>query len=1215
MLSQVKLVFRAHVNVPRLEAHADKLMKWIWSRDELLMANNSPSELARLIEESSGYALVLMLKEGFRPSLDSLMAVASPHSLSFMLDHYELGASERKALAVYFKRATGNAKLAGINPTPEQQHQAFVNGEPLMEGATLSWPQLRDFPEKVQAQFDHDHHEAERMLKRSIQALSHEHFLQLDRALLEEHAHLFGSNPGLYMGTQGARAKALCRELIESRAARSKRELSLRDFDEWPFGREDLNFLWALLDSEARRRSNKVRWSTIEQMNGAKELIDPLEFFLKINPLDVTLFSLDRAKELKPVIQKAWLAEIAHETYGALSKLLRIESSPEMFELLVDKDFVKRLTQATQDRRAFHLDGMHRDDAETRAKVIHLKTMQLEAAIDDPCGALTKASPSDWASLMEHLVENPSIDTQDIPPLIDRGIAALVPTLLRHQAGLMLDMSRHATRWFSPGLLSSFKTWAESNPSINALWMVGKAWAELKHKKSWQDMDLANTVKSIAMDMSRTLEPRKANLILSSVGLPTLGIAARAKRAVTRMKEGAQTRMDSMASNSDFDFLSFDYDRFSELLPSIQKMIVDTDPACASELEKRKILPNEELLLHVLNQGPERFTVLSKLVAIDETSAMSFVGFSRLLREHKDAAMVLDLSAWPTQASWADVDAALAHALETSRAWKLSKSISHNMNATQVSPDEDEDEDEEHEPSPEQRCSDALEQEYRRLSDQAFTRLEQAIRSLDHASARNGIDSMLDHGRFEEYGHLIAVRLPGALEAKSRLFRHIESMGMDELSKKLNDPASAPFLKSIIIDSVDYSGESNLSIDWGSPRDNLAFARQTAPWFLDKPLNVLSIFDPKAASNFANEFAMEWCPAMVPYSYKLSPTKRAHEAFRGYVVNRPYSNQDVLDLWDKLEAGPGFFSEMDVNASFKNFFHANYKGDKQRYLQALDMAKSRPMLYCVLCSNNLGEDFEQEDRKARALANNNSDRRTSTMAFAMRYFDWEVIIQGVKEICELMERRSGDELFNSKLAACVVESVIWSSFAQVPDGKGGELHRSELGEEASAKLLETLCKKAPLIAYGTRALGCFSDVSEAICSRGDQMFGQSAMERFVFPPYAHKPQYYDLNHGYKHSAEKILIGLFQWMGHKGVSADLQFVDWWLKESSFRQQELAWDWQGSLGAPGSTAPYMQISEFLSTNEPVTRVLSVEIERLSLHEAIGDNQARKRKANRL
>lgn len=1193
-------------------------MKTTYGIDELRSALDSSDALGRVIDESEGYALVLLRRAGLMPSKDLLMQVVCPNSLGFLIDHYDLTRDEKRQIAPMFNKSMGNAKLAGKATAENDLDEALQSKEALPEGTTLSYRQLLEEPVMVIEQSNLDEYESQKIVNRSFEGLTAEQILRLDRELLACYLPVFNHRADLFADS---RIKALYKELaLEGPVPR--RGL-LDDFSKWPFEKEDEPFLWHLLESQGDW--GKKSFADCVSIPGFSALIDKVEFFKRVDQKDAAIFTSDELVEHKAMIQEAWLDAVKKDDrYARLSGLIRMKIGVDDFPLVVDKDFISRLAS---DGVEFDFDSIYMDDSDSKRKIARMKLTALDWALD--CEGEVPAKFSRRFDGLSRLVRDVSeyreySSGSGINEKVEAVCAKALTTLLPKQLSNSDPRLAHTIEsggedWLSQKIFAATAEALGARPSINGLCMVLAEWSKCKASNSWEQKRKVEHLETLAKSMAKHLDAKSSWKAMGAMGLSVtfvemVKLALGKAKTMARPWRGApsQTPAFQKASkaasviNSSPERDVFKLDLF-EANPAMMKLLARLDNDFASRMLKAGLVPSEDLMAGLLwGSDSKSLATAKKLIENHRKTVEAMPKAMEMLVGHERGEWL-----WGSP---------LGESLEDT-AKKLSaiaQECSERLNALDKpkrSKGKEKD----------KARSKAIEEV---VSDRR-SRMEVECKKLSHSRLEELVDRSIELGDCA-----LLEALSGAIRSgwvEERMAKGISSWKTSRFERMLD---GNPSFQRMLVSMVSYDQKTKLELDFGELAANRRIAEKLLDCFAGHrdpdssrdELKPLAMFTPEACSSFSNELALDRFPHLVPYSYRLAPSKRQAkgESYR-YLVERPYSNEQMLRLFDKLDGSCGFFCDTDVNARLGSFFHSNYNERKQDWLGMLELSKSRPKLYCMLMSVDF-ENFDRDEKKMREAAESDEPRRGKSyarMMIAKDLFDWDVVKQGVGQIGDEMRRRAGSSNFNRKLAGSALDAVMWCTYADdLNDASGNTIYDSELPEEVSIGLVGQMANKAPLYLYSRHVVGSL-DVPVFLERHFGRVASDDALEIFASPWMAHQAEYYSLGgngpNRFEEYAKKILSGMLSWMIDERRDDDILRLDWMLRQRDFKQNELSWECKSPRATgkeiAASDERFSGLMELMGSTPELMEQLRVGMERLEIKSELGSNEQRRKRAMRL
>ena len=165
-------------------------------------------------------------------------------------------------------------------------------------------------------------------------------------------------------------------------------------------------------------------------------------------------------------------------------------------------------------------------------------------------------------------------------------------------------------------------------------------------------------------------------------------------------------------------------------------------------------------------------------------------------------------------------------------------------------------------------------------------------------------------------------------------YQYVSKLDFNELLKNIENDS----FRNLIVNAINYDNKTAFKFNTYSERENTILAEMLVNEFPKEPLKITYFFMPKNR-DFVKEFSIKNCPKEIFYSYKLRPKestyyniKKGDDPEEGVLIKTPYTVEQIWRAYRNLDKKEGFFSYMDVNASFDHFFSANFKDNEQGYL-------------------------------------------------------------------------------------------------------------------------------------------------------------------------------------------------------------------------------------------------------------------------------------------
>lgn len=1174
------------------------MIKRHFTEEELRRASEDPQALRDLIEASGGYALQKMKKAGLAPPLSALMESPQAESVMFILDNHELTREQQKKLAPFFAQELASARLGGGALSEAEIDEALRSGGSISPKAALTPRQMSQFAEQIKLRYDQDEMSTERLMRASITRLSPEEAQKLGPEILVDHLDIWAQISGAF---ESESARLMYKSLALKAAEGTRFPPRWSDFSRWAFKAEDKAFLLEILSSRDNYRD--LNYEEIEKNPSAAALLGPWEFVQRVSPWSVKHLSMEQTLEKKSEIQELWLQRLLKESYPRLAGLAsRVAASLEQFEEILDADLMTKIHDA-----GVRLDIERLGDADEERKREHLLWGAVaKAALAAPERADELLSARDLGLAISCLTEGNSLSSprpQDAPLALALA-RDLIPARLKSSSKELVEtLGSRLDSFKRAGVFEGLAEALLKEPTPNGLFLALGVWKAEGSSRARRFGGVSSASRVLARALMRRVDAESANAMAAYFGAP--------------FKAGVNARP---SSSFEGDFLKADYARLGELDRGVLSLLSKVEPRFCQKALDSGAEPPEELLSLVLRSGalPGRLEALREWAQRFPEAFEKAPGFMAELSRHPDGPSV-----WPMDSAEREAQAlaqAEAKIRERSCAKEARALIAAQIERERGGPPNEDDpyfEDDEDEGPANDEPSDRLKgllASQEELSDKESdlkTEIQELLSSLSFEAMSNALDSAL---REDDYEFFAGLSLGAVRELKDgdRFSARARGLEASRFAELLESDAS---FARLITGSVNYNGEDDLRLDFGSKEKNQRVCEALFAHFPKDPIQAFAVFEPAAARAFSNELAARRFPQRALFDYRLAP-ERAPGGFdsRRALTERVYTDEEVISMWDAVEAKGGFFQEMDRNARAGEFFAANYKGDRERFRGFLKKASSRPRLYCLMCSGELLRHFGEAD--ARAVADAGGAKISQDEAKTLiveREFDFGVVMAGFADIAEEMSRRRGEERFNATLARSALDAVVWATYWD-ERGATGDIYKSHLSEEKSVALMRLICEKAPAIAYSTHALGTLGFAAEAFERRAGEFLGERALDDFLLPDVSNSPGGLNFSHQREEFATRYLKGLARWLIDEARHEDVEYLNWAIQHAEFKESELSYNHNSmAKGRWQSDAPLDLLRQ--SEDEGLKKLLSVAFERLEIKEILGETAAVRRRAMRM
>lgn len=1143
--------------------------------------------------------------------------------------------------------------------TPEEEaERALREGIPLREGTILSEAQLKAFRKEIAAQGKMDEYATGRILAASTAGFSAERILGLGDGFLAEHPEILAREDLL----SDDRAKRKYREILEAEAQRLGEELRLSDFAKWPFGEEDRELLDGLLDAKARtarkRSAHSDLWGyeRFGQLPGAKKLYSPLEYALRHNPFDLSEVKPEEIEAHLPRIREAWLALGAEAGWGAYPDL---SCDLEMFGKVVDKEFLKRHFER---ENTGHLREFHQEGAGAKDKIRHLELLAAEIVCDRiETGEEDRLGWYSASSLAKNLLsESHRLGPEHIESL-SGSFAKAARAMGRSSHPNFAQFAEYARDFLDPRLMPGIARLCEESPSANLLAALSTARGSSGSGRGRREEEPrgGEALERILERLAERVPLKAALAIREAFGFPKMkgadrALGAFAGLALKNAKErgGAEPirkireeAAESPAGDPEGNLWDWPLERFGDLPERTRRMWLSMDKGLPERLEAAGFGPGDEEIAWALGAG----RVWGKRWLTDwGMRSFQAGGEGRCERFPSSAGTIRKDPILAAEANLPDPEdagdrlrriaeaAGEIEALERGKA-ELQKRIEAGKRARAADGEEYDPgyfgwrEELEEEASEEKAApKGALEWEATaaRLPDPMGMGIKEGRAALRRLKKeRSEGERMLEERRRE------IAEAAGALGGSACRARHAEllSWGGFREARELSrarpdldlDAGFASFLKAMPAGDFAAAAKSGGAfaetlrdvlerkrhvsfLDFGSERGNreAAIAAADALATNQDPMAGLRLFKKEARAGIASEWAIMARPMDLLFSYRMRPKTVASEE---EAMGEHLSAEQVLRAWDAAEASSpgGILNRNDANASLSHLWPDHFRDRPEEYLRLLELSRSRPTLHLALLCEEMsallaeggGEDISRRGR-ARARCE-----------FAAEAFDWEVLLEGFAEVARRQEAAARDpEGFpiNARLADNLVSGMVWATYWDESDGKGGTRYHSAFPRDISTRILREIVERAPAKAYSLHVVGDIVSASDFLAEHMASLAPEGReMETFAFPSSAHRAEHYSSSGRFGGYAKSILGGYLSDAAARRPE-ECAFLLWALRDKEFQESELSWEGRHEplrFSEPPRGGRMEEMLEMIGESEELGRILKAGADRSRMGKALG------------
>ena len=1128
-------------------------MRSTFGLEELKQAQNDFNKLSDLINESDGYVLSKMKKASLMPAKNVILSCVSATSLAFILDHYELTQKERLSLSRFFKDEMGSKKLT--KPMNEVDIKtALEDGLRLRHDALLSFDHLTLYHQCLDKQFEIAEYETTEIIVNSLLSLSVEELMKLDESFWAKN-HFLISRLKVHMTDEPFRLFA--KDIILKKCKEIGRKPNIIDFDFWSFKKEDDLFLKELLSNTDFKRT---RWefSVVTEIDGVDKLIDAWEFYRDYDKTNALFLDKDQVIKHKDELSQDLLDYIQSDRWNVISKLTGYSIAPDFFSLIFGVEQAKVVLEKT----SFNFNVISDESDAGKFRFRHILKEMAKLGLDDPSLLLKSAGSSGVAEMCSLLCSRTLDDYKESVILAKELALKVMPIILNSNEDFLFSTIYHDGKvFFQKELIEDLCSFLLENPSVNGLAMLLSVWSQSQENHQGYS-DCLNKSCKILGDK---LDYESVQNLYQSFGF----------------KWTSPNRFEIQGDFA-FNFLKANYKNWSEFSPEMRDLLRERDFNFCENFRKNKVTPLEDDVLHLLRSNDEEsWKLLDVLVHHYAKELNNFEHFKREAMIHPQGSRALAFN--PNLMSKNKSSDALI---------QLAKEFDKSLeDLSKVSLEE-------------------AERKKWKFSEKAV----ELGNDIPYSEAKNLIDKALTENNFSLF-YLVMEGLNSRELCRESFADKVSKASFEDMMFWVDNSKA---FRILIGDVVNYQSKSSIALDFMNDKNNADFAAKLLKIYEKRPTDSLRLFKEDALQGFVHEFVLEYMPRKLVNSYDLKPACGSRATSDKYrLILKPFSDVQLLKLWDGLEEKEGFLRNDDINARSYEFFAANFKDNELGYLSFLEKAKTRPKLYAVLCSSHIFNEwveapFSDDDAERKSLY------ETRAMRYASKHIDWQVAIEGVGLLLDEVKESNDQEDCSRSLILGAVNQVLWLTYASWENFQNGaRYYESVLTEEESLLFMKVLCEKAPLLLLSTNKFGIYESVASSFGPLTQSLLNdQSALGMFM-PWDAHNNRDYHYGKIDEENKAKMLISVIGWMISNDKSDLLSQLDWMVKQKEFFEEELSYK-LGNDFAKETNKPYrrdMQFLSLLTEHEELKKVFEVALERLELQETLNSNTVRKKRSLRM
>lgn len=1111
------------------------------NKEQLKALVDNKEQLLQEIITSKGFVLDRMKEEEIVPPLEWLLESINVFNIKFISENYKLK-SEQWAMLNNFVNNDYSQK-SRKSWTDEEVEDALINNIPIGTLALLSVKQINQFTAQIQAQEELDDSEIGHVLRRSLGKMNESEVMGLNQTFLKEYVTLIGEQAHLFHSKE---FKEFYKNLIYD----LKKKPSINLFISYQFEKEERDFLIKLLDNV--KRNSDYGWDSeyeeYSRIRGFTEIIDKYEFFQRYQKNNLTVFTDGEVEKNADFFRSELLkVESIYNRYHPFSYFIKYKMSFQQFKTIVDEGFIENWMKNISDGGKI-IDGfIDYFDAEYDHSLVdkryHLANILLKAFADNK-EIKEGVRFRDHVSLYSMLSLYIEIVNEKYSPV--HGTESLLPEIKESMKRIFDDvLPRNITneniqillnnneRFFGKENLEFTQGFFANNPSINGFILLLNAYQ--KNSKAYfyngnhrEYMDLL--VEKIIVNYHESLlkvedkKERKSNQNAIHIVLDYFLNTEKLKDDPVLKELLKKTPQSLFASKTEMiesntNFLNYEKIDLSSIDRELWSTIYEMRPDFKDYIIKNKIEVPLRLLSFCLNQSEndENTRFLAEYVKIHrEVISQNEELVNKFLANPRQAEIYPVDNNELYEKSYADIRILIGRIYVTEekqqilRGYYPNMDIDYSREKTSFPPinlakfNENMD-------LPEKMTKtevkslflDFYEKEKSLRKD-----LEKYKGLLSYGFVTSKMEELLSKRDFQSIELIKEYRLN---YNNSVVVNYVNNLNFNDLMTNLDDPSFVKLLKG----QLDYDKNTDIKFGSFSYDENMKLATKLLDLYRDKESRSqygFLYFFKQEDRLFIKEFAINNMPEKIFYGWDFLPEQSQTYKPSNFIVGN-YSKEQIYEAFQNMEKREGFFSEMDVNAKFDNFFnYALFPENNRRgrgskgvsydtFKDFLDYVKSKDdILYAVLAYARIWEDGLDFGRAYKDEANN---------AFFNENFDFDQVLRGLDKIIQKMENRrdkydenSISETVNSKIASYCITAVVHNTYYE-NYGDNGNIrngdYNSSTSDEDTLKLMKFLFERAPMHFVERHVFGKAKDPVSYFQQHIDEFYGFEKIKNFLLP--------------------------------------------------------------------------------------------------------------------
>lgn len=539
---------------------------------------------------------------------------------------------------------------------------------------------------------------------------------------------------------------------------------------------------------------------------------------------------------------------------------------------------------------------------------------------------------------------------------------------------------------------------------------------------------------------------------------------------------------------------------------------------------------------------------------------------------------------------------------------------------------------------------DQLQTELKKLHRNLQDELRGAIETLPYEKITTELERHLQSKDFASF-YFLSKQTRYHQQEEGDLFNAlVESMDAATFKKTFKEEPHFVSLLQRKTDGYSFLERQNFFLDFKNDEDNLSILKMLVheapkpfePSSSQSLARTCSLFSQDVLDRILPGFLIEHFPQVAydEYDFRYSP-RRYFGSEKRHLINRRYTDKELVLLTQKMAAmDGGFFKNTGANAHTVEVME-NHLSDETLSTSKnadviraetlawfegfLDQVKDNPVLYCQLAKGNL---FNSICPKAPSPPETDPDFNShywNSHCYIHDHFDFNIVLEGARQIARQITAHKGDDSFNSKLAVSVLEQISYCLNSDYTEYKKSSdtIYVTRYSEEQLIAFAKVIYEEAPLLFYSLNRIGT-QPVGEFLAEFGNAIFDDQIAEKLFLPHTGHRSTYCTLESHYGQArSEKpaeILTAALHYMIKESRHQDFEFLNWVMKNLSFKDE--AFDYGAAYQGPFKTeALHLGVLRYFEKHADLQALFAVGLERFELSNITGQAAQKKRKVMRM